>query len=362
MPIVVSAILLGCGCARSSPPPLWQAVEVPTDADFVGVWFADSLNGWLTGGGWDIDGGIVGRTRDGGRAWSFQSGVVNGGGKGFAFGRVQFFDSLTGCMVGRYGRVMLTQDGGTLWRRVSHSGTPELDLIGVQFIDRRLGWAVGTGVVRTDDGGETWEVISRSRSDNGYLNGNAIHFLDAQRGWLTSHGSGLMHTDDGGWNWAPVPLPYRAGERPTLRDITFVGDRLGWVVGESGCIFHTDDGGASWRLQESGVPVVRVIPKGEPPRPKEVVPELEFPPDQLAILAVRFADAHRGWAVGYYADVAESVVLGTRDGGEAWAVEHIQQGERLHSLYVLDTRHAWAAGDRERTRPQVVLRLEPGSR
>src|SRR5262245_21257605 len=56
-------------CARRVEPPLWKAVEIPTDADFVGAWFADSLNGWISGGGWAIDGGILGRTRDGGRTW-----------------------------------------------------------------------------------------------------------------------------------------------------------------------------------------------------------------------------------------------------------------------------------------------------
>jgi hypothetical protein len=64
--------------------------------------------------------------------------------------------------------------------------------------------------------------------------------------------------------------------------------------------------------------------------------------------------------VGYYADVAESVVLGTSDGGATWRVEHTQAGERLRSLFVLDASHAWAAGDRARTKPQVVLSYSRG--
>jgi hypothetical protein len=63
-------------CARRAEPPLWRRKEVPIDADFVGAWFSDSLSGWITGSGWAIDGGIVGRTRDGGRSWRFQSGIV----------------------------------------------------------------------------------------------------------------------------------------------------------------------------------------------------------------------------------------------------------------------------------------------
>src|SRR5262249_28064510 len=150
----------------------------------------------------------------------------------------------------------------------------------------------------------------------------------------------------------------RAGERPSLRDVWFVGGDHGWVVGERGAIFHTDDAGRTWARQERGVPVVRTLPRGEH-RPRDVLPALETEPDRLTLFAVRFADARRGWAVGGYADVAESVVLGTHDGGATWVTEHVQPGERLCALFVLDADHAWAAGDRARTAPQVVLRYTP---
>lgn len=180
--------------------------------------------------------------------------------------------------------------------------------------------------------------------------------MDEARGWLVSHGGALMRSDDGGRHWTAVALPLRTGERPTLRDITFTDASRGWIVGEQGSIFHTEDGGATWTLQDIGVPIVRVIPKGEPPRPREVLPELQTEPDRLALTAVRFADSTHGWAVGYYADVAESVILHTADGGASWEVERVQPGEELRSLFVLGREHAWAAGDRARTRPQVILR------
>jgi photosystem II stability/assembly factor-like uncharacterized protein len=88
-----------------------------------------------------------------------------------------------------------------------------------------------------------------------------------------------------------------------------------------------------------------------------VVPELETEPDRLTVSAIAFADPEHGWAVGYYADVAESVVLRTENGGATWTTDHVQPGELLRSLFVLDRDHSWAAGDRARERPQVVLRL-----
>ncbi len=353
--MVAAVSFLVVGCARRPVSP-WQAIQVPTDADFTGLWFSDSLNGWLTGGGWAIEGGIVGRTRDGGRTWRFESGLL-GSEKGAALGRVQFRDSLRGCVTVAYGEVLVTDDGGTRWRPAGIPGIRSGTLFDIQFLDRWTGWAAGTRVLHTEDGGESWRTRFISASENGYLVANAIHFVDESRGWLVSHGGTLARTEDGGSHWEQVPLPLRQGERPTLWDVTFVDARNGWLAGERGNIFRTRDGGTSWQLEDNGVPVVRVIPKGEPRRPRDIVPELGVEPDRLALSAIQFADSEHGWAAGYYADVAESVVLRTDDGGESWVTEHVQPGELLRSLFVLDRDHAWAAGDRARTEPQVVLRF-----
>ena len=356
-PRALAALAAACvllGCVPAKPPARWQAVEVPTDADFTGLWFADSLNGWLAGSGWAIDGGILGRTRDGGRTWRFESGIVPGADRGAGLGRIQFRDSLRGWATAAEGRVMLTVDGGETWRPVGLPGLRGDTLNDVQFRDDGEGWAAGTRIAHSEDGGETWHTLFRSESENGRVTANAIHFNDASHGWLVGPAGTLMRSDDGGRDWTPVGLPLRGGERPTLRDVTFVNADQGWIAGERGSIFHTSDGGATWERQERGVPVVRAIPRGEPRR-RDVRPDLEAEPDRLTVSAIRFADPLHGWAVGYYADVAESVVLRTDDGGTSWSTEHVQPGELLRSLFVLDRGQAWAAGDRARTRPQVVL-------
>ena len=343
------------GCTPAMPPERWQAIQVPTDADFTGVWFADSLHGWLAGSGWAIDGGIVGRTRDGGRTWSFESGIVPGADRGSGLGRIQFRDSLRGWATAAQGHVLLTVDGGDTWRPVPLPGASGGFLHDLQFRDDAEGWAAGTQIAHTEDGGETWHMLFRGDSENGYASANAIHFVDPSRGWLVGQGGRLMRTDDGGTDWTRVRLPLRDHEDPTLWDITFVDGAQGWIAGERGVIFHTANGGATWERQERGVPVVREIPAGEPRR-RDVRPELEVEPDLLALSAIRFADTRHGWAVGYYADVAESVVLATEDGGATWSVDRILPGEELRSLFVLDREHAWAAGRRARTQPQVILR------
>ena len=348
--------LWALGCAPRQPALRWEAVTIPTDATFDGVCFTDSLNGWIAGGGYLIDGGIVGRTRDGGRTWRFQSGVMPGGGTSFALSSIQFRDTLRGCAVGSAGIVLVTADGGESWREVRRGRSPGDGLGDLDFVDESHGWAIGSAsLMHTEDGGETWTPLIYGSSENGYFSGNAIHFTNQKRGWLVSHGGTLMHTEDGGVTWTRALLPLAPNEHPTLWDVTFTDDAHGWVVGERGVIFHTEDHGVTWARQENGVPIVRPLRRGERPR-HDVLPELEVEPERLTVAAVRFVDSQHGQAVGYYSDVAESVVLGTRDGGNTWQVERIQPGELLRSLAVLDGSHAWAAGDRARTTPQVVLR------
>jgi photosystem II stability/assembly factor-like uncharacterized protein len=259
--------------------------------------------------------------------------------------------------------VLITVDGGESWRPVSYGRSPGISLSDIQFIDDWNGWAIGSScIVRTEDGGESWRVLLYGTAENGYLSGNAIHFVDERRGWLAGHSARFMRSDDGGKNWTPITLPLEPDEHPTLWDVTFIGPNHGWVVGERGTIFHTSDGGWTWTRQDSGVPIVRVIPKGEPPRPREPIPDLQTDPDRLTLTAVQFLDENEGCAVNYYSDVGESVVIRTHDGGESWNVERVQPGEYLRALFVLDATHAWAAGDRSRTAPQVVLRYRGEAR
>jgi photosystem II stability/assembly factor-like uncharacterized protein len=332
-------------------------VRLATDARFNGLWFTDSLNGWLAGGARGVPGGLLGRTRDGGRTWAIRSDVVPRAGEGFHLGGVQFRDSLNGCAVGGGGLVLLTSDGGATWRRVRSGRSGNDDMSRLQLLGERDGWALGPAtIIATSDGGETWSERTRNRAETGYLSGRALAFTDARRGWLVSHGGILMRTDDGGKSWTPVPLPFAPTARPTLNDITFVDGARGWFVGEQGTIGHTRDGGETWELQSNGVPVQRVPPRGESPRPPDIVPGLDGGPARLELTAVRFADARRGFALGHYSDAGESVILGTRDGGATWATERVAPGQYLHTLFVLGPRHAWAAGDRTRRLPQALYR------
>lgn len=82
-------------------------------------------------------------------------------------------------------------------------------------------------------------------------------------------------------------LTVRAPERAVLLAASKAGARL-VAVGERGLIVLSDDQGMTWRQ-------ARAVPTS------------------VSLAAVRFADAHTGWAVGH-----AGVILRTVDGGETW--------------------------------------------
>src|SRR5206468_6703741 len=115
---VLALALLAPACARPRPAPsAWEVIPLGTDAEVEDLWFADSLNGWLVGGGYQIDGGLLGRTRDGGRTWTFSSGLASAepGVSRFNLLAVRFLDASRGVIAGDGGKVFASDDGGEHW-------------------------------------------------------------------------------------------------------------------------------------------------------------------------------------------------------------------------------------------------------
>src|SRR5262249_19139669 len=160
-------------CSRREPAERWQAIPIPTDAEFTGMFFSDSLNGWITGGGYEIPGGLIGFTHDGGLTWRFLSGIGERTAEGFCLHRLHFWDAQRGCVATDHG-ILLTDDGGESWRRPREPGDDLSGIFDLQFIDDKNGWAVGPArVLRTEDGGEKWRTLQRNTAESGYLSARA---------------------------------------------------------------------------------------------------------------------------------------------------------------------------------------------
>ena len=186
-------------------------------------------------------------------------------------------------------------------------------LSAVHFIDRNRGWAVGAAgtVLRTDDGGQAWEVLSFART----FPLEAVYFVDPDCGWMlenvyTFDGKGFIyHSQNGGVTWDPQD----SGTNTYLHAVCFVNPKVGWVVGSAGTILATADGGHTWNPQVSGTA------KG--------------------LRATFFIDATTGWATG-----DDGTIVKTTDGGANWMAQVSGTASRLNCIQFLDPQTGWALG------------------
>lgn len=103
--------------------------------------------------------------------------------------------------------------------------------------------------------------------------------------------------------------------RATMLASTRAGARI-VAVGDHGVVLLSDNGGLSHR-QARSMPV------------------------DVALTAVSFIDARRGWAAGHW-----GTILHTTDGGETWQLQRsdVQQDRPLFALHFFDDKHGVAVG------------------
>jgi len=159
--------------------------------------------------------------------------------------------------VGRYygpARLYMTKDGGLTWT-VRNMSEYAGRLVDVHFFDELNGFIVGgsneTGslsravVLRTRDGGQSWEVAYTSSTTGEW--GWKISFPSRSIGYVSierfpTGAARFLKTTDGGETWKEGIIP---GSRP-LQGIGFVTPWQGWASGR-GTTSRTYDGGVTWQ-------------------------------------------------------------------------------------------------------------------
>jgi photosystem II stability/assembly factor-like uncharacterized protein len=213
------------------------------------VQLIDENTGWAVGG--DYYGGDIIKTTDGGLNWGSQLFLEND-----FFSSVYFIDENIGYASGvhidlnTYGTVFRTTNGGEDWfRKLSLYGSE--NLWSVYFLNQNLGWVVGQygKISKTTDGGSSW--ISQNVNDSYDL--RSVFFIDENNGWVVGNLNWpvlTLHTTNGGSNWNFITLDSVSFNY--LNDVFFIDVNNGWIVGANGKIFKTIDGGVSWNAQTSG--------------------------------------------------------------------------------------------------------------
>jgi photosystem II stability/assembly factor-like uncharacterized protein len=241
----------------------WQARPSDTKEPLFSIAFASPETGWIVG-----KSGTIFHTTDGGKTWVPQKSPIAEPKHLF---KVATVNATTAWAVGDWGAVIQTTDGGATWRDRSLAGlavervetpgrmmqtiTDDVILYDVQFVDPQHGFIVGEfgTLLATADGGEHWRqvVVPTEKTLFG------LHFTTPAQGWVVGIDGIILHTDDGGQTWTTQNGLTETG---AIEDVSFVeamanpglyavsvrGDR-GVVVGDSGAFFVSDDGGRTWQ-------------------------------------------------------------------------------------------------------------------
>ncbi len=326
--LIVLTTLAGFGLGAAELVDGWESVEPGGGALRVSISFTpDGQHGWTSG----IRN--LSHTANGGKTWTNQ--WSKGGADAYWFNNVVAISAevavVTGFAYGdnRPGIVLRTADGGATWQPIKvGSGRADAGFGSLAFTpDRTVGFLISNreGLFRTRDRGLTWEPVSLGAACEASwvaTRGN-IAVVDDRTVFVGCSGA-LARSTDAGATWSLLPFPAAKGKM--FHAVRFASAQRGWVF------FHGDpkawettDGGATW------------TPSAIPGLPA-------------------FADARQGWAISGFG------VVHTTDGGATWGEPVRVGGAQTQPANVLCTKtHLWVVGGQEGTGTAFLARrLLPG--
>lgn len=140
--------------------------------------------------------------------------------------------------VGRNGLILMSDDAGQHWTQIA--SPVSTDFTAIKFSDAQHGWIVGHDaiVLRTTDGGLTWERKLDGRSALNII----LKFYETRSKAGDNVAREIISDTktSAGQSAAPDVFPY------PLLDVWFTDSNEGFVVGAFGLILHTTDSGANW--------------------------------------------------------------------------------------------------------------------
>ncbi|HXF90686.1 MAG TPA: T9SS type A sorting domain-containing protein, partial [Candidatus Nitrosotenuis sp.] len=220
---------------------------------------SDSLNGWAVANSGTL--GLIHKTSDGGQSWVktrelfddyYQSTKSYSPEKNITSGYYTIFQNTDTV------KVLNTVNNGTAWTEKKKFNTK---IFRTFVIDSLRVFAVisGGSLLRTTDGGDTWEQFPS-------IGPHSMFFLDTLKGWANNGGE-IYRTYDGGksWNLSGNLQDTIQGQGTLLGSdadggITFLDSLTGWTFG--GCFYNHDfggqiqkttDGGKTWRIEVIGI-------------------------------------------------------------------------------------------------------------
>ena len=232
--------------------------------------------------------------------------------------------------------VLRTTDGGLTWQKLNVT-SEALDFRDIDAIDAQTAYimSIGNGpasrIYKTTDAGKTWNLQFKNEDEKAFL--DAMSFWDANHGIAFGDSVDkqfyILTTADGGRTWSRVPTtnlpPAQENEgafAASGTNIAVFGKSHAWIgtgAAAKSRVLRTTDGGRTWQVADT--------PLGSGP--------------SSGIFSIAFRDAKHGViAGGDYKKEQEAVdnLAVTSDGGITWTLVKGLSGFRSVVAYVPGTK------------------------
>ncbi len=265
--IIAATFLLAIG-TTSAQNFHFKKIKNNTDASFRGLSVVNDKVAWIGGSkGW------LGVTKDGGRTWDFSQ---LEGLEEFSLRSVYAFDDQKAIVAnaGSPANILITTDGGQHWKTVYSNENESAFFDGIDFWNKDEGIIYGDAIdgkmllLRTTDGGSTWNAIANAPSlvegeASFAASGTGIRCVGKKKVVIATGGiiSRLWVSEDNGENWNDIKVPIIQGEKTTgiysmaidgSKIILVGGDYTKPTVASKNHLMSLDDG-ITWTKPESRI-------------------------------------------------------------------------------------------------------------
>ena len=263
-----------------------------------------------------------------------------------------FFNQSTGVVVGSAsvnGGIVRTTNGGTTWDTAYSSTVTTGIFYQVQFLNSTTGYAVGTTTPKifvTTNAGVTWTGLATAPTTTMY----DIHAFDANNLIVTTTSGNVQKSTDAGATWSAV---ISTGNTSINYKMHFTDNNLGYVAGSGGKFAFTTNTGTNWTLKPvivgttntSSYYDIAAITTGPSAVTKldEGFENATFPPTGWSTINVLGTNVWNRNTVIFHTGTASANITYEGTGGEDWLISKKVAGISSADSLVFWWRNAFGA-------------------
>jgi photosystem II stability/assembly factor-like uncharacterized protein len=217
-----------------------------------------------------------------------------------------YVEKYTGKNLNEEKRILFPMQSTGVWTELNPK-VPRVDYLGIQFVNKDTGWAVGDlgTLIKSTDGGSSW-TVSETNTTTPILK---VRSYNGQVVIASGFGGLILRSTDGGETFTQVT----SGVTGDLWGLQMINDTLGWACGNANSLVKTTDGGLSWQ-------------------------NIETPGYTSDYWWIDFMNENYGFIA------ANGKVLRTTDGGNNWEIIQAGDSYPLFTIDIIDSLHIAAAG------------------